>query len=69
VNGGNDVGTGTNTFLGRNFHGIVNSGYGLVTGFSTAQSVPEPASLALFVSGLGAMGLLKWRRKRKAQAV
>ena len=69
MNGGNDVGTGTNTFLGRNFHGIVNSGYGLVTGFSTVSTVPEPATLALIGAGLGAMGLLKWRRKRKAQAV
>ena len=31
--------------------------------------VPEPSTLALFGAGLGAMGLLKWRRKRKAQAV
>ena len=65
MNGGNDVGTGTNTFLGRNFHGIVNSGYGLVTGFSTAQSVPEPASLALFVSALAGFSVIR-RRKRKA---
>ena len=29
---------------------------------------PLPAALPLFASGLGAMGLLGWRRKRKAQA-
>ena len=29
-------------------------------------STPLPAALPLFVSGLGAMGLLGWRRKRKA---
>jgi hypothetical protein len=28
-----------------------------------------PGSLALFATGLGAMGLLGWRRKRKAQPV
>jgi hypothetical protein len=31
-------------------------------------SVPEPATLTLFASCLGALGLLGWRRKRKAQA-
>ena len=29
---------------------------------------PIPAALPLFVSGLGALGLLGWRRKRKASA-
>jgi hypothetical protein len=27
-----------------------------------------PAAFPLFATGLGAMGLLAWRRKRKAQA-
>ncbi|MGZ5805090.1 MAG: hypothetical protein ACXWKC_18265 [Xanthobacteraceae bacterium] len=30
-----------------------------------ASAAPVPAALPLFVSGLGAMGLLGWRRKRK----
>jgi hypothetical protein len=30
---------------------------------------PLPAALPLFATGLGALGLLGWRRKRKAQAV
>jgi hypothetical protein len=30
---------------------------------------PLPAALPLFTSGLGALGLLGWRRKRKAQAL
>ena len=28
-----------------------------------------PAALPLFATGLGAMGLFGWRKKRKAQAV
>jgi hypothetical protein len=31
-------------------------------------TTPIPAALPLFATGLGAMGLLGWRRKRKAQA-
>jgi hypothetical protein len=33
-----------------------------------ASATPLPAALPLFATGLGAMGLLGWRRKRKAQA-
>ena len=33
------------------------------------SSTPLPAALPLFATGLGAMGLFGWRRKRKAQAV
>ena len=32
-------------------------------------ATPLPAALPLFVTGLGALGLLGWRRKRKAAAV
>jgi hypothetical protein len=32
------------------------------------SAVPLPAALPLFASGLGALGLLGWRRKRKALA-
>jgi hypothetical protein len=35
----------------------------------TGDVVPLPATLPLFATGLGALGLLGWRRKRKAQAV
>ena len=34
-----------------------------------AASTPLPAALPLFASGLGALSLLGWRRKRKAAAV
>jgi hypothetical protein len=33
-----------------------------------AEATPLPATLPLFATGLGALGLLGWRRKRKAQA-
>jgi hypothetical protein len=32
-------------------------------------ATPLPAALPLFATGFGALGLLSWRRKRKAQAV
>jgi hypothetical protein len=35
-----------------------------VTGFAAAET-PLPAALPLFATGLGALGLLGWRRKRK----
>ena len=34
----------------------------------TPANVPLPGALPLFATGLGALGLLGWRRKRKAQA-
>ena len=37
--------------------------------FTAAPAVPLPAALPLFASGLGALGLLGWRRKRKNAAV
>ena len=33
------------------------------------STTPLPAALPLFATGLGALGLFGWRRKRKAQAV
>ena len=32
-------------------------------------AVPEPVAAPLFAAGLAALGLLHWRRKRKAQAI
>jgi hypothetical protein len=36
---------------------------------STGSAVPLPAALPLFATGLGALGLLGWRRKKKAAAL
>jgi hypothetical protein len=39
-----------------------------VVGVPVPSNVPIPAALPLFATGLGALGLLGWRRKRKAAA-
>ena len=41
----------------------------LVVGVPVPSNVPLPAALPLFATGLGALGLLAWRRKRKVTAV
>jgi PEP-CTERM motif len=38
-----------------------------VTGVNNPLNTPLPAALPLFASGLGALGLLGWRRKRKVR--
>ena len=40
---------------------------GTIYVFSDVET-PLPAALPLFATGLGALGLLGWRRKKKAQA-
>jgi hypothetical protein len=39
------------------------------TAAAGATATPLPAALPLFATGIGGLGLLGWRRKRKAQAV
>jgi hypothetical protein len=36
---------------------------------ASVTATPVPAALPLFVTGLGALGLLGWRRKRKARSI
>jgi len=50
-----------------NFYSQVPAGGGF--GVGHFNLVPLPAALPLFATGVGALGLLGWRRKRKAQAV
>jgi hypothetical protein len=55
-----NLGPGPSVVTG-NGDGFIGTTYSLVT--------PLPAALPLFASGLGALGLLGWRRKRKAAAI
>jgi hypothetical protein len=45
--------------------GFINSSIDL----TPADATPLPAALPLFVTGLGALGLVRWRRKKKAAAL
>jgi len=58
--------TGANTVLAFNFRD--DPGF-LFLDDVAANQTPLPAALPLFATGLGALGLLGWRRKRKARAV
>jgi hypothetical protein len=44
-------------------------GTGADQSFTLQIGTPLPAALPLFATGIGGLGLLGWRRKRKAQAV
>ena len=41
---------------------------GITLGSASVNATPLPAALPLFATGLGALGLLGWRRKRKKSA-
>jgi hypothetical protein len=41
----------------------------VTTEFTYNYDTPVPSALPLFATGLGALGLLGWRRKRKVQAI
>jgi hypothetical protein len=48
---------------------VSNDGPDSFVGFAETSVVPLPAALPLFASGLAGLGLLGWRRKRKAAAI
>jgi hypothetical protein len=54
--------------IGLSNCGVVDIPYNFVGG-SINLITPLPAALPLFATGLGALGLLGWRRKRKASAL
>ena len=55
------------TFIGFGYAqaGMPNSWRSNTVTFSVNQETPLPGSLSLFAAGLGAFGLLGWRRKKK----
>jgi hypothetical protein len=61
-----DPGTYTITFVGALVSSTsVGSLDGTITAGDPPSATPLPAALPLFATGLGALGLLGWRRKRK----
>jgi hypothetical protein len=56
------------TFTSLTFTDTPESWHGFTVGID-ANATPLPAALPLFATGLGALGLLGWRRKRKAAAL
>ena len=63
---------GVTTFIDTIYDsGLAFAGISVCTGTSCNPigTTPLPAALPLFATGLGAFGLLGWRRKRKAAAV
>jgi hypothetical protein len=55
-------------FFGDLHHQSIDAS-GRMTFSPVTSPTPLPAALPLFATGLGALGLLGWRRKRKARAV
>jgi hypothetical protein len=66
-NGAITSGYMTITFPTNDGQGTIFYNYSLVDGSITMET-PLPAALPLFATGLGALGLLGWRRKKKAIA-
>ena len=54
--------------IGVNWQHVVLEGEVILGGGSDLVVTPLPAAFPLFATGLGALGLLGWRRKRKALA-
>jgi len=63
-----DPGTYTINFLGELSSSAAGSFEGTITAGDPPSATPLPAALPLFATGLGALGLLGWRRKRKNAA-
>jgi hypothetical protein len=46
--------------------GFTNTDWSYQLSQTTVNAVPLPGALPLFATGLGALGLLGWRKRRKA---
>jgi hypothetical protein len=55
------------SFLGG-FADLTDAGFAITLANGTISATPLPAALPLFATGLGALGLFRWRRKHKAAA-
>jgi PEP-CTERM motif len=55
-------------FAGTQLFGIQSDELSGSVTYDYTPATPLPATLPLFATGLGGLGLLGWRRKRKAQA-
>jgi hypothetical protein len=55
--------------IGVNWQGVPLQGEVVLGGGSALVVTPLPAAFPLFATGLGALGLLGWRRKRKAAVI
>jgi hypothetical protein len=60
---------GDPTFILGTFFPLYNYMDGQNDSITISSSAPLPAALPLFATGLGALGLLGWRRKRKVLAL
>jgi hypothetical protein len=49
--------------------GVLGAANGTAFVNENTTSTPLPAALPLFATGIGAMGFVGWRRKRRAQSV
>ena len=63
-----DQNSGPSTATDFLIGGAIPSEFFSILGTNTVSSVPLPATLPLFATGLAGLGLLGWRRKRKAIA-
>ena len=61
--------TGLGPFTTAVFSDNASPSFEFAPGVGTISATPVPAALPLFATGLGAMGLIGWRRKRKNAAI
>jgi hypothetical protein len=63
------LGVGNDTIAVEGYSQDAGNFTGDISVMAAPSATPLPAALPLFASGLGAVGLLGWRRKKKAAAI